>query len=79
MTRDAVIETVMTVLSETFDNNEARYREELTAREVDGWDSLSNIRFMVAIEEAFGRTLSIAEWQSLDRLGDLVDLLAQGH
>lgn len=79
MTRGLVIDTMMSVLSDTFDNDDLCYRDDLTAKDVEGWDSLSNIRFMVAIEEAFGRTLSIAEWQSFERLGDLVDMLARGR
>ncbi len=79
MTREQTIEKVMWVLADTFDNDDIVYDAALTANEVEGWDSLSNIRFMVAIEEAFGRTLSIAQWQSLGRLGDLVDLLTQGR
>lgn len=77
MTRDEIIGTVMDVLSDTFDNDDVVYDDMLTARDVEGWDSLSNIRFMVAIEEAFGRTLKMGEWQSLDNLGQLVEMLMQ--
>lgn len=75
MTREETITKVMLVLADTFDNEEVVYDDDLTADDVEGWDSLSNIRFMVAIEEAFGRTLSIGQWQSLERLGELVDIL----
>jgi len=76
MTREDVIEQLMAVLAETFDNDDIVYHDDLTARDVDGWDSLSKIRFMVAIEESFGVTLTIAQWESFERLGDLVDSLA---
>ncbi|WP_230771441.1 acyl carrier protein [Sphingomonas sp. Leaf4] len=75
MTRDQVIERLTDVLIDTFDDDDLVYREDLTARDVGGWDSLSNIRFMVAVEQAFGTRLTIAQWQSMARVGDLVDLL----
>lgn len=75
MTRDEVIAAVMDVIAETFDAPGLAYADTLTANDVEGWDSLSNIRFMVAIEQAFGRRLTMTEWQGLDCLGDLVGLL----
>jgi acyl carrier protein len=76
MTREQVIDKIRDVLVDTFDDEDIVYREDLTARDVDGWDSLSNIRFMVAVEQAFGRKMTIGEWQSLDTVGGLVDILA---
>ncbi|KAG5716495.1 hypothetical protein E4T56_gene9519 [Termitomyces sp. T112] len=63
---------------DSFDLDEIAYRDDLTAADVAGWDSLSNIRFMVAVEQEFGRRLSMGQWQGLKSLGDLVELLAQG-
>jgi len=76
MDRDAVIDKLMEVFADTFDDDEIAYRDDLTAADVAEWDSLSNIRFMVAVEQAFGRKFSIGDWQNLKQLGDLVNLLA---
>lgn len=65
----------MGVFADTFDEDDIEYRDDLTAADVPDWDSLSNIRFMVAVELAFGRKFTIAEWQGLKQLGDLVALL----
>lgn len=73
--RQEVIGRVVEVMLDTFEADDIPYRDSLTAADVDGWDSLSNIRFMVAIEQEFGRKLTIPEWQSLKCVGDLVDLL----
>jgi acyl carrier protein len=75
MERAQVIEKLMEVFVDTFDEDDIEYRDDLTAADVAEWDSLSNIRFMVAIEQAFDRKLSIADWQNLKQLGDLVTLL----
>ena len=76
MSRNDVIERLTEILIDTFDDETLVYRDDLTAHDVDGWDSLSNIRLMVAGEQAFGRTITIAQWQSLASLGQLTDLLS---
>lgn len=76
MTRENIIQRITEVLIDTFDDDDLAYRDDLTANDVDGWDSLSNIRFMVAIEQEFSRKMTIAEWQSLQCLGDLANLLS---
>ncbi len=78
MNREDVIAKVMVVVEDTFDTDNLTYADTLTAADVEGWDSLSNIRFMVAVEQAFGRRLTMAEWQGTTCLGDLVDLLLVG-
>lgn len=74
--RQQVIERLVEVMLDTFETDDIIYQDKLTAADVDGWDSLSNIRFMVAIEQEFGRKFSISEWQGLKCVGDLVNLLA---
>ena len=76
MQRSEIIEKIMDILADTFDEEDIAYRDDLSAADVPGWDSLSNIRFMVAVEQAFGRKFTIGQWQGLKQLGDLVDLLA---
>ncbi len=75
MTREDVIERMTAVLIDTFDDDDIVYRDDLSADDVDGWDSLSNIRLMVAVEQEFGCKLTIGQWQSLEQVGDLVDLI----
>ncbi|MBF0143147.1 MAG: acyl carrier protein [Magnetococcales bacterium] len=47
-----------------------------TARDIPGWDSLNNIRLMVAIEKAFGIRFQTSEVMGLANLGALVSLIA---
>jgi acyl carrier protein len=76
MINQDIIDRITEVLRDTFDDDELSYADELTAADVEGWDSLSNIRFMVAIEQEFSFKLTIADWQSLASLGDLARLVA---
>jgi acyl carrier protein len=75
MTREEIIIRLMSVVHDTFDDEDIGYSDGLTARDVQGWDSLSNIPFMVAVETAFDTRFSTSEWESLRNLGELVDIL----
>lgn len=75
MERNEVASRIVEVMLETFDLDGLDYRDDLNAAVVPGWDSLSNIRFMVAVEQEFGCRLTITQWQQLKNVGDLVNLL----
>ena len=47
----------------------------LTAPQVAGWDSLTNIRLLDAVEREFGISLSVTEAMGLESVGSLVDVV----
>ena len=77
MSDSDIYETLTDVLRETFDNDELVATAQTTAAQVPGWDSLGNVRFFVAVEEAFGMRFSAAEMNGLSNLGAVVDLIAR--
>lgn len=48
---------------------------ELSANDVDGWDSLTHIRLMLTVEKAFKIKLSTSEIGGLKEVSDLVTLI----
>lgn len=58
-----------------FDNDEMVITPELTASEVDGWDSLRHVRLMLTIERAFGIKFSAYEVNKLRNVGQLAKLI----
>jgi len=64
------------VLRGVFDDDELVARPEMTADDVDGWDSLSNIRFIMSVEKKFGVKFSAAEVGKLKNVGELASLVA---
>ena len=51
-------------------------RDDLTARDVDGWDSLNHVNLMILIEDEFGVRFTTAEVSGLQDVGELKRLLA---
>ncbi len=50
---------------------------ELSAKDVEGWDSFKQIEIMVSVEERFNIKLSTREIDSLKNVGDLADVIAK--
>jgi acyl carrier protein len=51
-------------------------RDDLTARDVAGWDSLNHVNLMILIEEEFGVRFTTGEVSALQDVGELKRLLA---
>ncbi len=60
------------VFIEVFDNDDIRITPETTANDIDGWDSLSHVNLIVAIESKFGIKFSQKELLTFRTVGDLL-------
>jgi acyl carrier protein len=63
------------IFRDVFDNDDLVLTPELTASEVDGWDSLGHVRLIVAIEQKLKISLSTSEITELANVGQLVDVI----
>jgi len=63
------------IFHDVFDEDSIELTPELTAKDVDGWDSLNHIRLLLTIEKAFKVKFTTSEIGSLANVGDLVKLI----
>jgi len=63
------------VLNKVFDDDSIVVRPELTAQDVEEWDSLSHIRLMLAVENTSKVRFSASEIGKLKTVGDLAGLI----
>lgn len=73
MVRDEVIKRLLPIMEDTFDEDKIVYVDSLSADDIEEWDSLSHIRFMVAVEREFGVRFSTSEIEGFKNAGELVD------
>lgn len=55
-----------------FDDDTIQLKPETTANDVDGWDSLSHVNLIVAVESKFSIKFSQKELVSFKSVGDLL-------
>jgi acyl carrier protein len=53
LTAREVYQRLTTVLQEVFDDEELQATPDLTASEIEGWDSLKHVRLVLSVEKAF--------------------------
>lgn len=63
------------IFHDVFDDDTIVVRPELTANDVDEWDSLTHIRLLLTVEKAFGVKFSASEVGKLKNVGELVHLI----
>ena len=65
------------IFQDVFDEDSIKLTPELSAKDVDGWDSLTHIRLILTIEKAFGIRFRVGEVEATKNLGGLVDLIVK--
>jgi acyl carrier protein len=63
------------IFHDVLDNDTIELSRNLTAGDVDEWDSLTHIRVIVAVERAFGIKFQSMEVMDLKNVGAMVDLI----
>jgi acyl carrier protein len=64
-------ERLTEIFRDVFEDDDIELHDEMTAADVDGWDSIAHINLIVAIEEGFGVRFSDRELGSLADVGSL--------
>ena len=75
MNNSSIYSRLTDIFRDVFDDDELVVTPELTAADVEEWDSLNHIRLVLSIEKSFGFKFSAAEVGSLKNVGEFVDLI----
>ena len=63
------------IFRDVFDDDELVIKANTTAKDIDGWDSLTHIRLVISIEKAFDLRFTAAEISALENVGEMVELI----
>jgi acyl carrier protein len=76
MTTRADIDRALTeIFHDVFARDDLVLHPELSANDVEGWDSFKQISIIMAVEERFDIRVTTREMDSLQSVGDLVRLI----
>jgi acyl carrier protein len=76
MTEPQIYEALTAIFGDVFLRDDLVLSDGLSARDVPDWDSFKQIEILIAAETRFGLKFTTREMDSLDRVGDLVRLIA---
>ena len=75
MERTEIIEKLTAVFHEVFNDNTIVLSDEMTAKDVENWDSLTHMLMITKVEETFGIKFKLKELNKLKMVGDLVSII----
>ena len=75
MERSEIFERLNSVFRDVFDDGSITVTETTTAADIDGWDSLTHITLISAVEDEFDISFQMKEVVKMKNVGDMVDIL----
>jgi len=76
MDRSEILKQVQDIFRDILDNEEIVLEDSTTANDVEGWDSLTHILLIVAIEKQFKIKFTSKEILSWRNVGEMLDSIA---
>lgn len=72
---DSLWQELTAIFRESLDNDSLTLTETTTAKDVEGWDSITHVLIVVAVEKKFRIKLTAGEIQRLQNVGELATLI----
>lgn len=72
-----VKEELQNIFREIFEDDSIVLKDDMTAEDIDEWDSLTHIQLIESIETKFGISFTLQEVMGLENVGEFIDLTKQ--
>jgi acyl carrier protein len=70
-----ILAQLQPLFREVLDRPQLNITRQSKASSVEGWDSLAHMNLLVAIEQEFGVSFTLAELEEMKSVGDMVDMI----
>lgn len=77
MNKSYIMEKLVRIFRENFDDDSIELSEASTWDDVEGWDSLEHIKLIVAMQDEFQLQFNIEEIESMKSVGDMVHIISE--
>lgn len=77
MDKNEIIEKLTIVFREVFGDNTIVLRDDMTAADVENWNSLTHMIMITKVEEVFGIRFKLKELNRLKNVGNLCDTISE--
>ena len=74
---DEIIDKLTEILQTVMNDDSIEVYEELSATDVENWDSLNHVNLMISVESEFGIRFNSDEISSLANIGELIQLIKE--
>lgn len=77
MKREKIYEMLNEIFAEEFEDEDIQLSDEMTADDIEDWDSLAQINLVVKIEKTFKVKFKMQEIYSWENVGQMVDMIME--
>ena len=75
MKKEEITGELKAVFQKVLEEKDITITREMTAQDIEKWDSLRHIQLISEVERAFGIKFKLREVLSMKNVGDLIDLI----
>ena len=75
MKQEEIVGKLKSVFQKVLDEKDITITREMTAQDVEKWDSLRHIQLISEVENVFGIKFKLREILHMNNVGDLIDLI----
>ncbi|MCL2365874.1 MAG: acyl carrier protein [Oscillospiraceae bacterium] len=75
LNREEIRKNLNLIFQDVFDDTTIEITDEMSAKDIEDWDSLAQIDLIVASEGTFNVKFGISEIAQLKNIGDMLDLI----
>ncbi len=72
MTREEIIDKVNTAFVTVLEHNNFELTDETTAKDVDGWESITHMMIITEVEKLFEIKFKLMDLMNMNNVGDLI-------
>lgn len=76
MTREQILVRLTEIFREVFADESLVIREDMTAEDIEEWDSIEQVYLIVSIEEVFGIRI-MKRMEKVKRIDKMIDIIEQ--
>ena len=75
MEKIEIINILTTIFHEIFNDKNIVLRDDMTASDVENWDSLTHMLMIAKVEEVFNVKIKLKELNKIHTVGDLINII----
>lgn len=72
-----VMQDLEIIFRDVFDDEDIQINVDMTANDIDEWDSLAQIRLILEIEKRFSLHFDASEIEKLENVGQMAELISR--
>lgn len=77
MVKEEILKKLQEIFMDVFADENISLNENTNANDIEGWDSLTHITILEAVQDEYGITFALDEIIEMQNVGDMIDAITR--